>query len=419
VVIQEILFERHNLCFELERFLDPATGELIEAKVPAEYLGSEFGPVLRSYVVTNFVASDASHRKIKNMLASIGIDISTSQINNILLNNASLFDGELAELRERALNKETWQHIDDTSWRVLGSEISFTIVTGNSFFTQFATVKSKARAWAVYALSGKKTPVYLLNDFSLNYALADKAQLSLREKLTPLKSTVPMSREEAELLLSSVELTSVQQRDLLTGMHLAAFKAGHLGMTGAGLMSDDAGQFSWIYEEHALCWVHELRHYKLIEAHLDENRFALDRFLSEAWDFYFTLKDVRHRLTPELREWIVREFNRLFRDEVTEFKKLDQQKKLTHKKMDKLLAPVWNAKLPMHNNAAERDIRGKVIKRRVSYFNRSWRGAEAWDKWMGLRESCRKLGVNFYQKVLAEFSKCPGPRLYELLPVST
>jgi hypothetical protein len=35
ITIQEILFERHNICFNIERFYDPTTGKLIEADIPA------------------------------------------------------------------------------------------------------------------------------------------------------------------------------------------------------------------------------------------------------------------------------------------------------------------------------------------------------------------------------------------------
>ena len=54
ITIQEILFERHNICFNIERFLDPATGKLIEADIPAQYKGHEFGPTLRSFIVAQY-----------------------------------------------------------------------------------------------------------------------------------------------------------------------------------------------------------------------------------------------------------------------------------------------------------------------------------------------------------------------------
>ena len=61
-------------------------------------------------------------------------------------------------------------------------------------------------------------------------------------------------------------------------MYLAAFRAGDLGYNGDALISDDAGQFNYIYDDHGLCWIHELRHYKLIEALHVENKLKLSNF---------------------------------------------------------------------------------------------------------------------------------------------
>jgi hypothetical protein len=57
------------------------------------------------------------------------------------------------------------------------------------------------------------------------------------------------------------------------------------------------------------------------------------------------------------------------------------------------------------------DVRGKVIKRKISLFNKSKRGADASDLYLGLSECCRKLKVNFYQKVLKTFRKEVTPSL--------
>jgi FtsZ-binding cell division protein ZapB len=63
ITIQEILFERHNICFNIERFFDPSTGKVIEAEMPIEYKGYEFGPTLRSFIVTQYFESDSTHYK--------------------------------------------------------------------------------------------------------------------------------------------------------------------------------------------------------------------------------------------------------------------------------------------------------------------------------------------------------------------
>lgn len=411
ITIQEILFERHNICFNIERFLDPATGKLIEADIPAQYKGHEFGPTLRSFIVAQYFESDSTHSKIKNSLTSISVNISKSKINNILLGTSSLFKNELSDLREAALLKEKWQQIDDTSWKILKKESAYTIVTGNNYFTQFATVLSKSRHSVIYALTGKKEPKYKLNELAIDYASGIRNSLKLKVFLYGKKSDKLYDQKELKQFFETDEfkmLPKASLRDIRVGMYLAAFREGVFGYNGEALMSDDAPQFDYIFTIHALCWIHEMRHYKLIEAKYIENKMKLENFISRCWTFYRIVKLAQKRLTEKRSKLVLSIFNTLFGIEGnTGFKLLDKQRALSFLKAEKLLAPLWNRNLPCHNNGSELDVRGKVIKRKISLFNRNQRGADAWDIYLGLSESCRKLQVNFYQKILKTFNKLP------------
>ncbi len=418
ITIQEILFERHNICFNIERFFDPATGKLIEADIPSKYKGHEYGPTLRSFIVAQYFESDSTHSKIKRALEGIDIDISNSQINNILLDSSKLFKSELNNLRETALRKEKWQQIDDTSWKILKKKSVYTIVTGNNYFTQFATVLSKSRHSVIYALTGKKEPKYRLNELAIDYAVGVTNSLKLKIFLYGKKSNKLYNWKELKILFEGdgfKDLPMSSLRNIRTGMYLAAFRDGDLGYNGEALMSDDARQFNYIYDDHALCWIHEMRHYKLIEVKYTENKIKLEKFISSCWTFYRILKLAQKNLTVRRSRLVLKIFNILFGEEKTGFKALDEQRKLSFLKAEKLLAPVWNQNLPFHNNGSELDVRGKVIKRKISLFNKSQRGADAWDIYLGLSESCRKLKVNFYQKVLKTFNKVPVPSLSSMV----
>jgi len=418
ITIQEILFERHNICLNIERFYDPATGKLIEAEIPAEYKGHEFGPTLRSFIVAQYFESDSTHFKIKNLLKGIDVDISNSKINSVLLNSSKLFKGELSELREVALQKENWQHIDDTSWKILKKKSVYTIVTGNNFFTQFATVLSKSRHSEIYALTGKQEPKYILNELAIDYAVGVRNSLKLRAFLQGKRSDKLYSWRELKILFESDDFKNLPKsslRDIRTGMYLAAFRGGELGYNGEALMSDDAPQFNYIFDEHALCWIHEMRHYKLIEAKYIENKIKLEKFISSCWTFYRIIKLAQKNLTDKRSKLVLKIFNILFAEEKTGFRSLDNQRELSFLKAEKLLAPLWNKALPLHNNGAELDVRGKVIKRKISLFNKSQKGADAWDIYLGLSESCRKLQTSFYQKVLKTFCKIPTPSLASMV----
>lgn len=418
ITIQEILFERHNICLNIERFFDPESGKIIEAEIPAQYKGHEFGPTLRSFIVAQYFESDSTHSKIKNLLMGININISKTGINCVLLNSSKLFQKELSDLREAALEKEKFQHIDDTSWKILTIKSAYTIVTGNSFFTQFATVLSKSRHSAIYALSGKKDPRYRLNEIAIDYAVGVMSSLKLKAFLFGKKSDKLYNTKELKKLFESDDFKNLPPlilRDIRTGMYLAAFRSGDLGYNGEALTSDDAGQFNYIFDDHGLCWIHEMRHYKLIETKYVENKLKLENFISSAWKLYRILKLAQKNLTEKRSRIVLTIFNNLFGEVKTGFKKLDAQRALSYLKAEKLLAPLWNRTLPLHNNAAELDVRGKVIKRRISLFNKNLRGAEAWDIYLGLSESCRKLKVNFYQKVLKTFKKEPTIPLAQMI----
>lgn len=52
--------------------------------------------------------------------------------------------------------------------------------------------------------------------------------------------------------------------------------------------------------------------------------------------------------------------------------------------------------LPLHNNALESAVRCRVRKRNVNFGTRTEAGKHAWNTFMTLAETTRKLGVSFY-----------------------
>ena len=56
------------------------------------------------------------------------------------------------------------------------------------------------------------------------------------------------------------------------------------------LVSDAAGNFKFMGHNHQLCWVHEMRHYRKLEALTDVHRELKDKILAILYDFYKKLK---------------------------------------------------------------------------------------------------------------------------------
>ena len=57
--------------------------------------------------------------------------------------------------------------------------------------------------------------------------------------------------------------------------------------------------------------------------------------------------------------------------------------------------------VPLHNNDAESDIREYVTRRKVSGGTRSEAGRRARDTLVGLKKTCRKLGISFWQFLIS------------------
>lgn len=119
VIIQEIAFNRENICFEIERYYSSEHGKVVEGTIPPEYQGYEYGPKVRAFILHLFYHGDCTHNKIRLLLEGIGIDICNQTINNILLADYADLEQEFEEKRLQAIAKYNYQHIDDTGAKVL------------------------------------------------------------------------------------------------------------------------------------------------------------------------------------------------------------------------------------------------------------------------------------------------------------
>lgn len=399
VVIQEIAFSRENLCFEIERYYSSEHGKVIEGIIPPEYQGYEFGPRLRAFILHLFYHGDCTHNKIRLILEGIKISICNQTINNILLETYGDLEEEFEAKRLQAIAKYQYQHIDDTGAKVLKVDgASFTYVCSNPEFTSLYTINSKGRSAAVDALTRAPNRLYKLNLRSIEVFLGEKMNLKIRSMLKSHIGEKLYEEKDIEVFLDSLKISYYLSRKLKTAMHIGAMSDGHLGATGDTLISDDGSNFKGLFKNHALCWVHELRHYKILPVMYKEHAEILDTFLAVAWDFVSLLEEYQSNLSEKLRERILKKVDTLF-IQPSIWPMLDKQKALTVAKLDKLLYPLLNSRIPTNNNPAERDLRGRVIKRKISLFNQTSRGSRAWDFWYSLKETTRKLGVNFWRLI--------------------
>lgn len=181
------------------------------------------------------------------------------------------------------------------------------------------------------------------------------------------------------------------------------------------LISDDARQFWLVAIYQALCWIHEIRHYKKLNPFLQCNRKKLHDFLTGLWDYYDQLDEYRNNPSEKQKDILTLQFDDLFSTK-TGYYDLDKRIALTRKKKSKLLLVLDFPEIPLHNNPAEIAIREMVIKRKISYGTRSEDGKIAWENMMTILDTCRKHGVSFLEYVKDIFSgRHNQPRLTDLI----
>lgn len=184
------------------------------------------------------------------------------------------------------------------------------------------------------------------------------------------------------------------------------------------IISDDAGQYIDVSSHHALCWIHEIRHYKKMNPFLNHHKSILNTFLNELWTFYDVLTQYKENPNKNKRMHILKWFDLMF-STVTGFRTLDERIAKTKKKKDELLLVLDYPNVPLHNNLAEIAVREGVIKRKISYGTRSELGRLAWENMLSIQDTCRKLGISFYRYLYDIFSDSYSmPRLYDLITIA-
>ena len=81
-----------------------------------------------------------------------------------------------------------------------------------------------------------------------------------------------------------------------------------------------------------------------------------------------------------------------------------------------MLIVLDHPEIPLHNNSAELGARKRVRKRVVSYGTRTNEGPKAWDTFMSLSVTAKKLGINFYNYLYDRISNTfEMPNLADLI----
>ena len=211
-----------------------------------------------------------------------------------------------------------------------------------------------------------------------------------------------LSMNQLQVLFDSLPIfakTNQARRSLIAGALAAGYyhQQGQVPMV-KYMMSDDASEYKGVaLQKHIHCWVHAIRHYRLLTPHDKYLRGIYTAFMEKLWAFYEKIKGYKYLPPNEQmisKKTITNEFDQLF-GTTTDYEKLNKQMALTREKRAYLLAFLDYPEFPLHNNAAERGARRVVRKRDISFHTWSERGTRIRDAFMSLHQTAKKLKISF------------------------
>ena len=375
-------------------------------QLPAAVAG-EFGPGVRALVCTRKHVGNMSEPKILEFLENCGIFISQSTISRILTNDETGFNKEKKDIFRAALHSTPYHQIDDTTVRVNGQN-RYSQIFCNPYYTAFFTVPHKDRLTILDILLCGKERTYLF-DLKAFCLLSDlKVPKKVIDQLLGLTEEREISEAEMQRLLKKIFPDAKKGKNTRTRIMEAAAIASYHRQTEIPvvniLLSDDAPQFKKLTVEHALCWIHEGRHYNRLSPIVPFNVDELKKFKTRFWDYYGDLLKYKENPKLETAARLSSEFDNLFSTK-TGYDALDDRIGKTRSKKEKLLLVLKYPWLPLHNNDSELGARVEKRRQDVSLQTKSDIGTKAKDSFLTITQTAKKLGVNAYRYIYDRISK--------------
>ncbi|MCL0066085.1 transposase [Dehalococcoidia bacterium] len=336
---------------------------------------------------------------MREFFENMGIRISAGELSNLLIKKHPDLHAEKDAIYEAGLCSSPWQHTDDTATRVNGENQHCHIVC-NPLYTAYFTTEKKDRLTVLDVLRNHQERTFRLNTETYEFLHFFRLSERIVRQLEGMPQEQDLSEADINHLLEThlPNLGPQQRRRILEAAGVAAYHAQMEFPIIKLLLCDDAPQFKCLTQELALCWVHEGRHYKKLEPFVPYHYQLLNSFRGQFWEFYDQLLSYRQSANAEDKARLSAEFDILF-STVTGYQALDERIAKTRLKKISLLMVLDHPEIPLHNNPAELGARLRVRKRDVSFGPRTQDGAKAWDTFMTLVATSKKLGVSFYHYI--------------------
>jgi hypothetical protein len=389
-VVQELVLRAETTRYLRERIVT-AAGQSLLAPLPADVLpGQHFGPNLVCHLLHQYHHNHVTQPLLQDELEQLGITISAGQINQILTANKEVFHQEKAEVLTAGLTTARYIQVDDTGARHRGQNGYCTHI-GNEWFACFASTDSKSRLNFLQVLRGGHSD-YVINDVAVayweKYELAAALVRALADGPRHFADAAAWNARLHEVGLSGSRPVRIATEGALLGSLIAHGVASDLAV-----LSDGAGQFVILI--HAACWVHAERPLARLIPFNEEHRLAIEGIRQQLWELYQDLKAYQQQPQPAQVAVLTARFEALCAQR-TGYPSIDGVLKDMREHQADLLRVLERPEVPLHNNAAESDIRDYVKKRKISGGTRSDDGRRSRDTFASLKKTCRKLGIGFW-----------------------
>jgi len=375
-------------------------GTVVTEDLPDEYKNNHFGPELRSYIVLQVHQNRVPQDKVKQQLNDFGIDISSGQINAILLKTAVELSSERDDIFNEGKKSESI-HVDDTGARNDGKN-GFCTTVCNEFFTYLKSSDSKSRINFLKVLCGQNNPSYLINEDAINYLSMSNASKCTREWFSTFDGTV-YTTKEFEVFINSRSLSASDKKFIEEACLFACCIANGLP-SDLIIISDDAGQFDLKIMQNALCSIHAERNLKKIIPKSAEEAADLEKILGFIWEFYKELKNYKESPTEEKKTYLSDRFDEIV-STITSGYLIAPALKVLKDNKQKLLMVLDSPNIDLNNNIAERSLRSVVIQRKVSGGTRSDEGRSARDIFNSIFQTCKKNSISIWLFLKDRLSK--------------
>lgn len=282
-LVQDLILQPEVIRFVREVWKVPSTGQTITAPLPTGYHGA-FGPHIHALTLALGHGANVSQPALLTFFQDAGIAIGVGTIARWLRDARGNWREEAQAIQQAGLASSPWQATDQTSTRVEGQNQTCHVL-GNALYTVYHTRPGGTRQDVLAVLWGQE-PVYRLNadacDWLAATTLAQTLQARLREVL-PWEIDQTDAELTTTLTNAGLTLSAQQRQQVWDALAIAAYHAQTAVPIVRQLLSDAAAVYHLLTDAHALCWVHDGRHYAKLAPVVPHHQALLAAFRSDYW----------------------------------------------------------------------------------------------------------------------------------------